>query len=101
VSFGEQAAVLGFICAPWTIATYLVEGRSSLNYQTIKKMIFEDPRTLSALLSRLANELTTYLIYQIDSGAQYVQIFDSWGGSLPPHVSPIFFGLLIFLCPFD
>lgn len=53
-------------------------------------MIYNDPRTLDALLSRLASELATYLIYQIDAGAQYVQIFDSWGGLLPPDVRSSF-----------
>jgi hypothetical protein len=52
-------------------------------------MIYDDPRTLDKVLSHLADQLATYLIYQIESGAQYVQIFDSWGGFLPPAVIPV------------
>lgn len=91
---GGQTAVLGFIGSPWTIATYLVEGGSSSTFRVIKSLIYNDPKTLDALLSHLADQLAAFLIYQIESGAQFMQIFDSWGGSLPPDVSPI----LIFRC---
>eukprot|EP00884_Botryococcus_braunii_P023581 jgi/Botrbrau1/9907/Bobra.0012s0009.2 len=86
---GNETAVLGFIGSPWTIATYIIEGGSSQTYRVIKAMIYDDPRTLDTVLSHLAKQLATYLIYQIESGAQYVQIFDSWGGFLPPAVIPV------------
>jgi len=81
---GDGAAVLGFVGSPWTLATYVIEGKSSTIYKTIKTMMFTDPELLDALLSFLASEIAAYAIYQIKSGAQVLQIFDSWGGQLPP-----------------
>ncbi|KAK9842334.1 hypothetical protein WJX81_007313 [Elliptochloris bilobata] len=81
-----QAAVLGFVGCPWTLATYVVEGRGSSLYKTIKSMAYQAPDVLDALLSHLADAIATYIIYQIDSGAQAIQLFDSWGSQLPPHM---------------
>uniref|UniRef100_A0A383V4C4 Uroporphyrinogen decarboxylase n=1 Tax=Tetradesmus obliquus TaxID=3088 RepID=A0A383V4C4_TETOB len=81
---GDQAAVLGFVGSPWTLATYIIEGASSSLYKTIKSMAYSEPALLDALLSHLADAMADYIRFQIDSGAQCVQIFDSWGGQLPP-----------------
>lgn len=81
----DAPAVLGFVGSPWTLATYLIEGASSSLYKTIKSMAYSQPAVLDALLSHLADQMATYIKFQIDSGAQYVQIFDSWGGQLPPQ----------------
>ena len=78
--------MLGFVGCPWTLATYVVEGHSTTQYKTIKTMAYQAPDVLDALLSHLAEALATYMIYQIESGAQAVQMFDSWGSQLPPHV---------------
>ena len=83
---GDTAAVLGFVGAPWTLATYIVEGGSSSTYKTIKSMAMSDPETLKSILSAVADAVGDYVGYQIDAGAQCVQIFDSWGGQLPPHM---------------
>ncbi|QEY31410.1 uroporphyrinogen decarboxylase [Synechococcus sp. RSCCF101] len=83
-SVGNRAAVLGFAGAPWTLAAYAVEGRSSKNYAVIKAMAFQEPELLHRLLSHLADAIATYIGYQIDSGAQVVQLFDSWAGQLSP-----------------
>jgi uroporphyrinogen decarboxylase len=83
---GDTAAVLGFVGAPWTLATYIVEGGSSSTYKTIKSMAMSDPDTLKSILSAVADAVGDYVGYQIDAGAQCVQIFDSWGGQLPPHM---------------
>ncbi|CAH9112438.1 unnamed protein product [Cuscuta epithymum] len=83
---GENAAVLGFVGAPWTIATYIVEGGTSRSFTTIKGMSHSAPHVLKALLSHLSKAITEYIIFQVESGAQCVQIFDSWGGQLPPHM---------------
>lgn len=75
----------GFVGSPWTLATYIIEGASSSLYKTIKSMAYSNPELLHALLSHLADAMSDYIKYQIDSGAQCVQIFDSWGGQLPPQ----------------
>eukprot|EP00245_Coleochaete_scutata_P012543 TRINITY_DN487_c0_g2_i1.p1 TRINITY_DN487_c0_g2~~TRINITY_DN487_c0_g2_i1.p1 ORF type:complete len:411 (-),score=79.77 TRINITY_DN487_c0_g2_i1:154-1386(-) len=81
---GAGAAVLGFVGSPWTLATYVVEGRSTRTYKVIKSMTHLAPELLDRLLSHLASEIAKYVGFQIDAGAQCVQIFDSWGGQLPP-----------------
>ncbi|MCX5938072.1 MAG: uroporphyrinogen decarboxylase, partial [Cyanobium sp. LacPavin_0920_WC12_MAG_62_9] len=81
---GNEAAVLGFVGAPWTLAAYAVEGKSSKNYAVIKAMAFHEPAMLHQLLGHLADSIATYVRYQIDSGAQVVQLIDSWAGQLSP-----------------
>jgi uroporphyrinogen decarboxylase len=83
-SVGNEAAVLGFVGAPWTLAAYVVEGKSSKNYAVIKAMAFQEPELLHKLLDHFAESIATYLRFQIDSGAQVVQMFDSWAGQLSP-----------------
>lgn len=83
---GNQAAVLGFVGAPWTIATYIVEGGTTRTYTTIKSMCHKAPHILRALLSHIAKAISDYVVFQVESGAHCVQIFDSWGGQLPPDM---------------
>lgn len=78
--------MLGFVGAPWTIATYIVEGGTTRTYTTIKRMCYTAPDVLKALLSHLTQAISDYIIFQVNSGAQCIQIFDSWGGQLPPNV---------------
>jgi uroporphyrinogen decarboxylase len=82
---GNQSTVLGFVGAPWTLAAYVVEGKGSKTYAIIKKMAFTDPTILHNLLDKLAEAIATYIRYQIDCGAQVVQMFDSWAGQLSPQ----------------
>eukprot|EP00892_Ulva_mutabilis_P007545 jgi/Ulvmu1/5162/UM021_0179.1 len=82
----EGAAVLGFVGSPWTLATYVVEGKSTNIYKVIKTLMFTDPSTLDGILTHLTKSITEYCRYQIDNGAAYLQLFDSWGGQLPPHL---------------
>ncbi len=89
-SVGNEAAVLGFVGAPWTLAAYVVEGKSSKNYAIIKAMAFREPKLLHQLLDHFAKSIAIYLRYQIDSGAQVVQMFDSWAGQLSPLDYDIF-----------
>lgn len=77
-----ETAVLGFIGCPYTLATYLVEGKSSKEYLEIKKMAFNEPDLLHAILKNLTESLIEYALFQIESGAQLIQIFDSWAGHL-------------------
>jgi uroporphyrinogen decarboxylase len=80
----REAAILGFVGAPWTLAAYVVEGKSSKDYTIIKQMAFSNPKLLHQLLQKLAIMCADYACYQIDSGAQVIQLFDSWAGQLSP-----------------
>lgn len=82
---GGKAPVLGFVGAPWTLATYLVEGQHSLSSSLIKCMALCEPALLQQLLAKLAVGISTYAIYQIRHGAQIIQVFDSWAGRLSPQ----------------
>ncbi len=82
---GNESTVLGFVGAPWTLAAYMVEGKGSKTYSIIKQMAFSDPTILHQLLNKLADAIAIYVRYQIDCGAQVVQMFDSWAGQLSPQ----------------
>ena len=77
-----RVPLIGFSGSPWTLATYMVEGGSSKDFRHIKKMMYATPEVLHQLLDKLAQSVTDYLNEQIRSGAQAVQIFDTWGGAL-------------------
>ena len=81
---GNEAAVLGFVGSPWTLAAYAVEGCTSKHYANIKRMAFSEPAMLHQLLSKLADNIAIYTCHQIECGAQVVQLFDSWAGQLSP-----------------
>jgi uroporphyrinogen decarboxylase len=81
---GNDAAVLGFVGSPWTLAAYAVEGKTSKSYTNIKGMACSEPAMLHQLLGKLADNIAAYVRYQIDCGAQVVQLFDSWAGQLSP-----------------
>uniref|UniRef100_A0A0D9VTT0 uroporphyrinogen decarboxylase n=1 Tax=Leersia perrieri TaxID=77586 RepID=A0A0D9VTT0_9ORYZ len=80
----NEAAVLGFVGAPFTLASYCVEGGSSKNFSKIKKMAFSEPEILHNLLQKFTTSMANYIKYQADNGAQAVQIFDSWATELSP-----------------
>ncbi|WP_448600427.1 uroporphyrinogen decarboxylase [Thermoleptolyngbya sp.] len=82
---GNDAAVLGFVGAPWTLAAYSIEGKGSKDYTIIKSMAFTEPAILHQFLGKLADAIATYVCYQIENGAQVVQMFDSWAGHLSPQ----------------
>jgi uroporphyrinogen decarboxylase len=82
---GNQSTVLGFVGAPWTLAAYAIEGKSSKNYAVIKSMAFSEPDILHKFLGKVADAIAVYVRYQIDCGAQVVQMFDSWAGELSPQ----------------
>ncbi len=77
-----RVPLIGFSGSPWTLATYMVEGGSSKDFRHIKEMMYATPEVLHQLLDKLAQSVTNYLNEQILSGAQAVQIFDTWGGVL-------------------
>jgi len=78
----NSVPLIGFSGSPYTLACYMVEGASSSDYRCIKGMLYERPDLLHRILSVTADAVTAYLNAQIESGAQAVMIFDSWGGSL-------------------
>ncbi|MBW4639431.1 MAG: uroporphyrinogen decarboxylase [Gloeocapsa sp. UFS-A4-WI-NPMV-4B04] len=82
---GDSSTVLGFVGAPWTLAAYAIEGKSSKDYTIIKSMAFSEPAMLHQFLGKLADAIAVYVRYQIDCGAQVVQMFDSWAGQLSPQ----------------
>jgi uroporphyrinogen decarboxylase len=77
-----RVPLIGFSGSPWTLATYMIEGQSSRDFARAKTMLYTQPDLLHQLLDKLALSVIDYLNAQIASGAQAVQIFDTWGGVL-------------------
>ncbi|MBL8112387.1 MAG: uroporphyrinogen decarboxylase [Acidobacteria bacterium] len=77
-----RAATIGFCGAPWTLATYAIEGGSSKSFVNTKTMMHREPALFEQLLGKLADVCGHYLAAQIEAGADVVQIFDSWAGEL-------------------
>ncbi len=78
----NSVPLIGFSGSPWTLACYMVEGGSSDDYRKVKTMLYDRPDLMHHILSVTADAVVAYLNAQIDSGAQAVMIFDSWGGAL-------------------
>ena len=78
----NRVPLIGFSGSPFTLACYMVEGRSSSDYRQVKTMLYQRPDLLHQLLAVNADAVTAYLNAQIEAGAQTVMIFDSWGGML-------------------
>ncbi len=78
--------LIGFAGAPFTVASYLIEGRPSRTYGLTKAMMHGDPSLWRELLDRLADMAIASLLAQVDAGASAIQLFDSWAGSLAPDV---------------
>jgi uroporphyrinogen decarboxylase len=77
-----KAPLIGFAGSPWTVATYMIEGGSTREFRKARGFMAEDPASLDKLLRIVATATTEYLNAQIESGAQAVMIFDTWGGVL-------------------
>ncbi len=77
-------ALLGFAGSPWTVATYMVHGAGSKDHGAARRMAYQDRDRFAALIEAIVETTTRYLIGQIDAGADAVQLFDSWAGSLAP-----------------
>jgi uroporphyrinogen decarboxylase len=79
-----KTPLIGFAGAPFTLASYLVEGGKSSNYAVTKRLMFNEPDQWHALMQKLAEVVRRYLVAQVQAGAQAVQLFDSWVGELSP-----------------
>jgi uroporphyrinogen decarboxylase len=78
----HETALIGFCGAPWTVATYMVEGRGSSDQSEARAWAYRDPAGFGALIDQLTEASIVYLSGQVDAGADVLQIFDSWAGSL-------------------
>jgi uroporphyrinogen decarboxylase len=98
-ALGGRVPLIGFSGAPFTLASYIIEGGVSREYTATKRFMYADEGAWHELMRRLSNAITHYLLAQIDAGAEAVQLFDSWIGALgpadyaryvQPHVASIF-----------
>jgi uroporphyrinogen decarboxylase len=83
-ALGDRVPLIGFAGAPFTVASYVVEGGASRDYLETKRLMYGDPGAWHALLSLIARTTARYLNLQIAAGAQAVRLFDSWIGTLGP-----------------
>lgn len=82
-SIPSHCALIGFAGSPWTVATYMVEGKGSKDYVETKKWAYSDPDGFDQLIDLLVQATIEYLLKQISAGAEAVQLFDTWAGVLP------------------
>ena len=84
---GSGATVLGFVGLPFTLGTYLIEGATGTKtgFAEMRKLRESDPELCRDILALLAKNIAQYAVYQIDAGAQVIQVFDSWAGHLSPE----------------
>jgi uroporphyrinogen decarboxylase len=81
---GDEKALIGFTGAPWTLATYMIEGQGTKTYTVCKKMMYSNPELLHNILQKVTEVVKYYLEMQIESGVDVVQIFDSWAAAIEP-----------------
>jgi uroporphyrinogen decarboxylase len=79
---GDQLGIIGFIGAPFTLASYMIEGSGSRNYIEAKKLMYSSGAAWPLLMEKLVTVLTDYAAQQVEAGADVIQIFDSWSGAL-------------------
>jgi len=84
LQLGGKVPLIGFCGAPWTLAAYMIEGKTSRSWERAKAALLGDESLAHDLFGKLAESLTRYLQAQLDAGADAVQIFDSWAGALAP-----------------
>jgi len=80
-----ETPLIGFCGAPFTVASYIIEGGATRDFLRTKRLMYSAPETWLAFMDKLADALTAYLLAQIRAGAQAVQLFDSWVGALSPQ----------------
>ncbi len=82
--FQDRIGIVGFCGAPFTLASYMIEGGGSRNYIFTKTLMYREPSVWQLLLEKLASVLAEYAAQQVEAGADVIQIFDSWAGALSP-----------------
>lgn len=80
----EDKALIGFTGAPWTLATYMIEGQGTKTYNICKKMMYSNPELLHKILAKVTEVVKLYMEKQIEAGIDVVQIFDSWAAAIEP-----------------
>lgn len=78
----DRVPLIGFAGSPWTCAAYMVEGKSSKNFDKLRSLVYTAPNLLHELLEKIARLTTVYLQAQVNAGAQVLMLFDTWGGLL-------------------
>ncbi len=81
---GGETALIGFTGAPWTLATYMIEGEGTKTYNVCKKMLYSNPELLHSILAKVTEVVKLYMEKQIQAGIDVVQIFDSWASAIEP-----------------
>ena len=81
---GDNKALIGFTGAPWTLATYMIEGQGTKTYNVCKKMMYSNPELLHNILEKVTDVVKLYMENQIKAGIDVVQIFDSWASAIEP-----------------
>ena len=81
-----EQTMIGFAGAPFTVASYMIEGQGSKEFTEVKRLIFRDPDVLKALLDKLSSLTVDYLIMQVKAGADALMLFDTWAGQVSPGV---------------
>jgi uroporphyrinogen decarboxylase len=84
VRLAAETTLIGFAGAPWTVATYMVAGQGSREQAETRRLAYTDPERFGAVIARIERVTFQYLCGQIEAGAEVVQLFDSWSGSLAP-----------------
>lgn len=82
-ALGADTALIGFAGAPWTVATYMVEGRGGTDHEAIRRWAWGEPESFAQLMDVLVESTSAYLIAQADAGAEALQLFESWAGTVP------------------
>ncbi len=82
----DDKALIGFTGAPWTLATYMIEGQGTKTYNLCKKLIYSDPALMHDILRKVTDVVKIYMEKQIEAGIDVVQIFDSWASAIEPSM---------------
>ena len=83
---GAERAIIGFAGSPWTLASFMIEGGSSRDNIRSRAMLYDEPELIRSLLEKITEATITYLMAQLEAGADVIQLFDSQGGTLAPDI---------------